>query len=1093
MDYYDYLKKMLFTLFHQEDEQGEAALFVRGYNGLCISEKDMRLLMDEHDTDALFYHTFTRQNISAPYEPFLDAIYYYYHSYYESELSVEEFADQCGIYELQKEIFISYLTDHTAKRSELIIPSEVEYEKKRFMHSIINCYRFLSKQHHLILVFHELQYASLSTIHLLKEWMDTFASQRVRLVLFYDEAKLPSAYCEQAFSGMINTAEEKNQMIDWENMASEERVESFAGFLPEGAGFREYLNRLRNLYHTLALEDLEYYIGVLHDSLQEDKIEVERILMFEFYELAAQCYLLIEDVNSAIFMSEKLSDLYDKKKDLRSDYRYHYVCGTIQMIRSNTENGIRYARRCQRLAQQMNDENAAFLADVLYEGVQFSGWRNIFAVDFDRIRIDKGMIEKLRKNNFRNTLAHYLVYGYDNDADSIEQMAEGNESQTYREAMHIIIEIDNTELLLSLYTKYIVLFSNKGYYKYVDSFYEAKLKIITKEKNLLRQANLYMGLGYNNIVKERYAEANEKLLEAVQILYEIKKPEGIMECLYNMSVNFICAGNFQYCQTYMQLLFKMLQNLGLETIQICSLPKLYALRAISHYMLGNDYRFYRSFNNMKQIIKRFSNKKDLELSGYHLQSEEWFLYELLNAILEKNNGNFEEAKKAFMRAEEIFRQCSGTLFYVLPLFIREYYDFDMKIGNTEHAQEILDYGIEYCRENDYYEKYKYLSAIAGNKNVVEKNALNVLEHRQMENVLQLAYQVGRDHQLYVQRKNIRFLAFWQALLDRNSISGKTLVEEAMNTLQDNFNLEDMAYMELSGEKADLLYSNITFRGADYQALADFVIAARQEFLSGRNEKNYVKYEPMLKYFGEKDVFCLIGVPVYEEKGIAAVFAGSANIHDRCLMSQDDLVIIKTAIIQLNRALERIRDRENIVRINTRLNELAVTDLLTGLYNRQGLEHMMEENADCTDTLAILYVDLDHFKYYNDTFGHDVGDVVLKEFSRVFLDVTRDQGYVVRYGGDEFLIILNHTGVDGAKEVAENIYDRIRDGFAGQLNAYVGRPIRIPKEMQISCSIGIVESEDGAIEHVETALKRADEALYYMKRQGKGGYMVWNGM
>ncbi|MBR1392000.1 MAG: hypothetical protein IJ567_11295 [Lachnospiraceae bacterium] len=836
MDYYDYLKKMLFTLFHQEDEQAESALFIRGYNGMRIHEKDMRLLMDEHDTDALFYHTFTRQNIRAPYEPFLDAIHYYYHCYYDSELSVEEFVDQCGVYELQKEIFISYLTDHTAKRSELIIPSEVEYEKKRFMRSIINCYRFLSKQHHLILVFNELQYAPLSTIHLLQEWMDVSALQRVRLVLFYDEAKLPSAYCEQAFSGMINTAEEKNQMIDWENMASEEREESFAAFLPEGAGFREYLGRLRNLYHTLALEDLEYYIGLLHDNLQEDKIEVERILMFEFYELAAQCYLLIEDVNSAMFMSEKLSGFYDKKKDLRSDYRYHYVCGTIQMILANTENGIRYARRCQRLAQQMNDEHAVFLADVLYEGAQFSGWRNIFTVDFDRVQIDDGMIEKLRKNNFRNTLAHYLVYGYDNDTDSIEQMAEGNESQTYREAMRIITEIDNTELLLSLYTKYIVLFSNKGYYKYVDSFYEAKLKIITQEKNLLRQANLYMGLGYNNIVKEKYAEANAKLLEAVQILYEIKKPEGIMECLYNMSVNFICAGNFQNCQTYMQLLFKMLKNLGLETIQICSLPKLYALRAIAYYMLGNDYRFYRIFNNMKQIVNRTSNERGSELCKYHLQSEERFLYELLSAILEKNNENYENAGKAFARAEKIFRGCSGTLFYVLPLFIREYYDFDLKTGKTEHAQEILDYGIEYCRENDYYEKYKYLSAIAGNKNVIEKNALTVLEHRQMENLLQLSYHIGRDHQLYVQRKNIRFLAFWQALLDRNSISEKTLVEEAMNTLQDNFNLEDMAYLELVEEKANLLYSNYSFLGVDYQALADFVVAARQEFLTGRNEK-----------------------------------------------------------------------------------------------------------------------------------------------------------------------------------------------------------------------------------------------------------------
>ena len=102
MDYYDYLKKMLFTLFHQEDEQAESALFVRGYNGMHINEKDMRLLMDEHDTDALFYHTFTRQNIRAPYEPFLDAIHYYYHCYYDSELSVEEFVDQCGVMNCKK-------------------------------------------------------------------------------------------------------------------------------------------------------------------------------------------------------------------------------------------------------------------------------------------------------------------------------------------------------------------------------------------------------------------------------------------------------------------------------------------------------------------------------------------------------------------------------------------------------------------------------------------------------------------------------------------------------------------------------------------------------------------------------------------------------------------------------------------------------------------------------------------------------------------------------------------------------------------------------------------------------------------------------
>ena len=95
--------------------------------------------------------------------------------------------------------------------------------------------------------------------------------------------------------------------------------------------------------------------------------------------------------------------------------------------------------------------------------------------------------------------------------------------------------------------------------------------------------------------------------------------------------------------------------------------------------------------------------------------------------------------------------------------------------------------------------------------------------------------------------------------------------------------------------------------------------------------------------------------------------------------------MKTAIIQLRNAIERIVNKQNIIMMNEKLNMLAVTDTLTDLYNRQGLSKMLEQNEMSNDSVAILYADLDNFKYYNDTFGHDVGDIDLA----IIVDITQN--------------------------------------------------------------------------------------------------------
>lgn len=152
------------------------------------------------------------------------------------------------------------------------------------------------------------------------------------------------------------------------------------------------------------------------------------------------------------------------------------------------------------------------------------------------------------------------------------------------------------------------------------------------------------------------------------------------------------------------------------------------------------------------------------------------------------------------------------------------------------------------------------------------------------------------------------------------------------------------------------------------------------------------------------------------------------------------------------------------------------DPLTGLLDRRGF--MSEagrrlQQAERRDgSLALLYIDLDRFKQINDGFGHAVGDAVLHAFARVALSGVRDDDVVARIGGEEFVVLLDDTSLDGAKRVAERVRTEFRkvtvDGLLG--------------DFAVTLSVGIAGSKHG--EKLEAFMARADAALYEAKAAGR---------
>lgn len=159
-------------------------------------------------------------------------------------------------------------------------------------------------------------------------------------------------------------------------------------------------------------------------------------------------------------------------------------------------------------------------------------------------------------------------------------------------------------------------------------------------------------------------------------------------------------------------------------------------------------------------------------------------------------------------------------------------------------------------------------------------------------------------------------------------------------------------------------------------------------------------------------------------------------------------------------------------------ELAITDQLTGLHNRRYLEGhlrtLVDEAVASGRPLSILVADIDFFKLVNDTYGHDSGDAILREFAVRFRHNTRGIDMACRYGGEEFVVIMPETEIGMAHQVAE----RLRACIAVE-------PFQVNAEtyIQVTTSIGIATVETPQ-DTPQTLFKRADNALYAAKHEGR---------
>jgi diguanylate cyclase len=185
--------------------------------------------------------------------------------------------------------------------------------------------------------------------------------------------------------------------------------------------------------------------------------------------------------------------------------------------------------------------------------------------------------------------------------------------------------------------------------------------------------------------------------------------------------------------------------------------------------------------------------------------------------------------------------------------------------------------------------------------------------------------------------------------------------------------------------------------------------------------------------------------------------------------------------RMNQRLEESREEiESLKRNLQQVTNESQRDFLTGVFNRKTFERLVDDqmlHAKANrSALCLMMIDIDHFKQFNDRFGHLLGDEVLKTVARTLMDTLKGRDVVARFGGEEFIVTLPETPMEGALKVAEMIRSSIASKQLKRKNTG-----EIYGTITVSIGVAFYRPDTDTL---PTLIKRADDALYQSKRTGR---------
>ncbi len=241
-------------------------------------------------------------------------------------------------------------------------------------------------------------------------------------------------------------------------------------------------------------------------------------------------------------------------------------------------------------------------------------------------------------------------------------------------------------------------------------------------------------------------------------------------------------------------------------------------------------------------------------------------------------------------------------------------------------------------------------------------------------------------------------------------------------------------------------------------------------------------KPVLEIIKPIGIKSIAVVPVIHRDEVIGAFFLRTSKRKKDLRQKEIQFCQSVANISAN-ALYNAMMFEKITEENKRLQKLAITDYLTGVYNIRYFYHRLEEEFSRAQRyghpMSCIMMDIDYFKSVNDRYGHKIGDMVLRQFAQLVKRHTRKSDVFARYGGEEFILLLPHTPLDGAEKEAERLRQHIR-----------GHQFKGLEGQRITASFGVACWPVHKVKDPDDLITYADQALFMAKAQGRDRIVIF---
>lgn len=1072
---------------------------VRHYNTFAITNKDAELVKAEHPDLYVCYKHFDGSKMIEAFDPFLTVIKNIYETY-EQDKTPEEFIAQFPVYPLQRSIFVNFISQSLYERTEEILLDEIEHEKRRMQKSMAAVLIALSEKYPMFFLLDNLNMAPRSSVLLLHELLEE-GSKNIFVYGAFNELYVQPPHMTDVWEKWLERLEDYNCVVDGggEEIKVEEENSSFRF---ESSCIEEYLLKLNNMYYLLDYEQAQYYLAMIYHKIEVEKLSVDENSVFKCYMLYAMISIY-SDMPKALLLCDNIQFLKNVDRSAKKRFWYYYILGQVQMYSGNLNAAKECADTCMELAAETKEEYCRFRAILLEVMVRMSGWHNIFFCSTD-IDVSPEFLELAEKYGYENHLAYTYIFAYDNDA---ELLSEDEEKLVYfKKGIEIAQRLGNENLMLIAYRKNIMRSSLFGMFQVTNFYYHKSMEIVGN-KNPVMLADIYNGLGYNCCATEQYEKANGYYNKAIVIYYHLNMMNYVGETLYNMASNCMLAGEYMTACKYLLNCMKIINILHLNDLRVCNISKIFGLLALCSYRLGRGYDTRIYLDNALQFLGHIlSRSMEEEIqhrkldSSYTACDDDLFLYYYVSALVEMDKGRFKEALTYMESARPYVVRSTGYQFFSMVQFEITMAELLKKMGREEAANAELEKGMCYAKQCGVSEKQGMLEAARQGIGYQQNHKeVAVLSGITLQEIYAATKQAGTIKDYTALKKRMEFISAWQKITDITGKSFSDLTQNALNTFMLNFSIDSMIYIRYKDDKPCIRFDTerVILGKADIEKITRYFSVHRSGFVTSKLKKNHMEYNSILSLFGATQICSMVCLPYYNDEKLNSVFIMYILMKDnwnaprtKFMLDESDMEFFNLVLLQLQNSVEKLENEEQIKRINSRLEKAAITDYLTVLYNREGFYQKMKEwvEEELIQDITFLYIDLDNFKYYNDTFGHAAGDRILKEVADILRLLSRDYGFAARYGGDEFLISLKFVDKERALALGEDILYAIKGqkGFADIITEMTGQNIVIPREKELSCSIGIAAmrgiTDD---DQIAETISKADEVLYTIKHSTKG--------